>query len=172
MANRPVEYTSRHRLWNVDVGFRITEAIFTLRVNGKDFYELEEANKSEEKEEKVYRIGTRSDEQGIVKTFYFDMRIQKIDQTCVLSYDPRTCILKCTFDKYEQTWTIEDLDDEGVWPIHFYHQKFQISVTISYEVGVERFKLFVEKKAFELLPYWIPNQSKSNISICHFPLHY
>lgn len=101
MANRPVEYTSRHRLWNVDVGFRITEAIFTLRVNGKDFYELEESNKSEEKEEKVYRIGTRSDEQGIVKTFYFDMRIQKIDQTCVLSYDPRTCILKCTFDKYE-----------------------------------------------------------------------
>ena len=62
MANRHVEYTSRHRLWNVDVGFRITEMIFTLRVNGKDFYELEEANKSEEKEEKVYRIGTRSDE--------------------------------------------------------------------------------------------------------------
>ena len=130
--------------------------LFSIKVNGKDFYSFEEAGKKDEHEEKVYRIGIRNDEKGIVKSTYFDMRINSLDETCVLSYDPRTCILKCVFDKEDRPWNVPDLEEEDAFPIHFWHQKFELSVTIDYDKDQQALKLAIDKKPFELLPYWVP----------------
>ena len=59
MAAKPVEYTSRHRLWNVEVGFKETEQIFTIKINGWDFDTLPEVGKPNANELKAYRIGIR-----------------------------------------------------------------------------------------------------------------
>ena len=137
--------------------------VFTLKINGIDFYSLEESFKGDDNEEKVYRIDTRHMKEGIIDQTFFDMRLNKKDETCVVSYDPRTCMLKCYFDKFEQSWNIPDVDDPDAFPIHFFHQKFEISVTIKYNPQDEKFKLDIDKKAFELLPYWVPQGGKLDL---------
>ena len=49
-----------------------------------------------------------------------------------------------------------DLEDDTAFPIHFMHQKFNISVAILYNMREDKFNLEINKKVFERLPYWQP----------------
>ena len=49
--------------------------LFSLKINGHDFYEFPEAGKGDEQEEKLYRISLRNDTESGVERSFFDMRI-------------------------------------------------------------------------------------------------
>ena len=94
MMHAPIEYVNnRKREWNLRTGFIPDEMVFKLYINGKDFYEFEEVGPKDNIEEPVYRIGVRYDERSVARKIYYDMRVNRMDRTCKVEYDPRSSVL-------------------------------------------------------------------------------
>ena len=90
------------------------------------------------------------------------MRINKLDKTCTVAFDPESNALKCFLDQFEQSWDVPDLSDQSAFPKQFQHESLGIKVSITYDGS---FKLSVDDTGFEQLPYWILKGGKSKLNL-------